>query len=483
MQPQSSSPFIFQVSQLTMQIKSLLESDFNYVEVEGEVSGFTHHNSGHIYFSLKDEHATIACTFFRNNIKNNPIKLQNGDKIVAKGSINVFPPRGTYSLNVVKCAYSGVGDLKTQYDKLKRDLESRNYFCKQKPLPRFPKRIILLTSQTGAALQDMIKVASNRFCLCEFILIDTLTQGKDAKYSIAKNLAYADRLGADILVLARGGGSIEDLWSFNEIEVLEAIFACKTPIVSAIGHEIDYLLSDYVADVRAPTPSAAMEMILCDKNSLVTQLCDMESMLKQKTLSRIVQKKSLLHSIAQNLEIANPLHIIKQHSEALQTLKQRLKDSMLWFYMQKKHEIMQQNEKLELAKPTQKLIFIRTNIESLRKELETRFILFIKYKHNETIYLQSIIQNAILNITRKKYTVKPSSANLNDSMKYLLRQKKIMLDNLTNMLSALKPHKKTQSGFAQILRDNEPVSTSDLNDGDIIEIVDSNGIKNALILP
>ena len=137
----------------------------------------------------------------------------------------------------------------------------------------------------------MIKVASNRFCLCEFILIDTLTQGKEAKYSIAKNLQYADRLCADIIVLARGGGSIEDLWSFNEIEVLEAIFACNTPVVSAIGHEIDYLLSDYVADKRAPTPSAAMEMILCDKESLSMQLDDMQSHLTNTIYAIIQQKK------------------------------------------------------------------------------------------------------------------------------------------------------------------------------------------------
>lgn len=481
MQPQLQTAFIFQVSQLTMQIKSLLESDFNYVEVEGEISGFTHHNSGHIYFNLKDEYATLACTFFRHNAKNNPIKLQNGDKIIARGNISVFPPRGTYNLNIIKCTHSGIGDLKTQYELLKRDLEARNYFCKQKPLPRFPKRIILLTSQTSAALQDMIKVASTRFCLCEFILIDTLTQGKEAKYSIAKNLGFADRLGADILVLARGGGSIEDLWSFNEIEVLEAIFACKTPVVSAIGHEIDYLLSDYVADVRAPTPSAAMEIILCDKENLITQLCDMESILQQKMLSYIAQKKSALQSVLQNLDILNPLHKIAQHKTLLQALAQRLHDSIIWFYTQKKHIITQQGERLEFAKPTQKILIIRTNIESLHKKLETQFMLFIDSKAEATRQLQSMLQNAMLCTITKKRSLIP--LNLYDSMRYSLQQKRFILDNLINMLSTLQPHKKTQDGFVQILRDDKLIRVCDLNDNDVIEIIDSSGIRKAQILP
>ncbi len=481
MQPQAHMPFVLQVSQLTMQIKSLLESDFNYVEVEGEVSGFIHHNSGHIYFNLKDEHATLACTFFRYNARNNPIKLQNGDKIIAKGNISVFPPRGTYNLNVIKCTYSGIGDLKAQYEALKKSLEERNYFCKNKPLPRFPKRIILLTSQTSAALQDMIKVASHRFCLCEFILIDTLTQGREAKYSIAKNLAYADGLHADILVLARGGGSIEDLWSFNEMEVLEAIFACKTPVVSAIGHEIDYLLSDYVADVRAPTPSAAMEIILCDKDNLMAQLCDMESLATHKILAHIAQKQAILKHIAQSLEILNPLHIITQHKTTLQTLKQRLCDSILWFYTQKKNMLSQQYERLELAKPTQRLLTIRTNLESLVKKLDTQFMLFIEQKADTAKQLQLLLHNITMHILIKKRAMLPT--NLHDSIRYATKQKRLILDNLTAMLHTLQPSKKAQNGFAQILKDNKLIQVCDLKDGDIVEIIDSSGTRNARILP
>ena len=480
MQAQPHIPLVLQVSQLTMQIKSLLESDFSYVEVEGEVSGFTHHNSGHIYFNLKDENATIACTFFRHNARNNPIKLQNGDKIIAKGNISVFPPRGTYNLNIVKCVHSGIGDLKAQYEALKKRLEERNYFCKNKPLPRFPKRIILLTSQTSAALQDMIKVASKRYCLCEFILIDTLTQGREAKHSIAKNLAYADRLGADILVLARGGGSIEDLWSFNEMEVLEAIFACKTPVVSAIGHEIDYLLSDYVADVRAPTPSAAMEMILCDKDNLITQLCDMESMLTHTMQTHITQKKSILNHLAQSLEILNPLQKIAQYKLLLQTLTQNLQDSIQWFYTQKKHTLLQQQEKLELAKPTQKLLIMKTEIQSLSKKLHSEFSYIIEQKINQTKQIEIELKNTMLQMmTRKRAML---SFNLHDSMQNALRQKRLMLNNLIDILHALDPSKKAQYGFAQILKDDKLIQVSELQENDVIEIVDSRGIRNARIL-
>ncbi|WP_104718524.1 exodeoxyribonuclease VII large subunit [Helicobacter trogontum] len=480
MHPQPQIPLILQVSQLTMQIKSLLESDFSYVEVQGEVSGFTHHNSGHIYFNLKDEHATIACTFFRHNSRNNPIKLQNGDKIIAKGSISVFSPRGTYNLNIIKCVHSGIGDLKVQYEALKKDLEARNYFCKNKPLPKFPKRIILLTSKTSAALQDMIKVASKRFCLCEFILIDTLTQGREAKYSIAKNLAYADRLGADILVLARGGGSIEDLWSFNEMEVLEAIFACKTPVVSAIGHEIDYLLSDYVADVRAPTPSAAMEMILQDKDNLITQLCDMESLLTHKMQTHITHKKSILNHLTQNLEILNPLQKIEQYQAVLQTLTRSLKDSIKWFYTQKKYILSQQQERLELAKPTQKLLIMKTDIKTLRAALNAQFMYFIEQKANKQKQLYSDLENTMFHvITRKKAML---TFNLNMSIQHALQQKRLMINNLMDMLHTLDPSKKTQHGFAQILKDNKLIQVCELQNDDIIEIVDPSGIRKARIL-
>ncbi|RDU62833.1 exodeoxyribonuclease VII large subunit [Helicobacter didelphidarum] len=481
MQSYTQSPYhILEVSELTMQIKSILESDFSYVEVQGEVSGLTLHASGHTYFSLKDDYAVLSCTFFRNNMRQNPITLNNGDKIIAKGTLSVFPPRGTYSFNVTKCVYAGEGNLKAEYERLKKDLESRNYFIKQKPLPKFPKKIILLTSLTGAALQDMIKVASRRFCLCEFILIDTLTQGKEAKYSIAKNLQYADRLGADILVLARGGGSIEDLWNFNEIEVLESIYQCKTPVVSAIGHEIDYLLSDYVADVRAPTPSAAMEMILSDKESLIMQLFDLETMLGQFFERFLRQKAEVLRMQKYDIEILNPLKRIELYKQLLHNNENTLRDCIKFFIHKKRQQTIECNTYLESLNPTQRIVDYHNVLESLEqslrenveKKLQTKNIILQTLKSSLDTYFHFFL-------AKKRNTLLLS---LDSSIAVFLQQKSVILQNITQIITQINPANRLESGFVQILKNNKPVQIKDLKSKDRVELVDVSGSIQADIV-
>lgn len=472
--------FILQVSELTIQIKSLLERDFDYVYVEGEISGLTYHNSGHVYFNLKDDKSVIHCALFSWNIKRNPILLHNGDKIIAEGKISLYEARGTYSLIINKCAYSGIGDLKTQFERLKKELESKNYFSKNKPLPKYPKKIIILTSQTSAALQDMIKIASNRFCLCEFILIDTLTQGKEAKYSIAKNLQYADRLCADIIVLARGGGSIEDLWSFNEIEVLEAIFACNTPVVSAIGHEIDYLLSDYVADKRAPTPSAAMEMILCDKESLSMQLDDMQSHLTNTIYAIIQQKKKIVSMYQEKLTLLHP-------HKKIMILKQQINSNLLSLYnaitsllAYKKQILRQYYEHIELLKPTRKITQSHQTLESLYHNATFHFQIFLREKRKILESANTAVVSQYNMILRKKRSMLPDT--LHKSMLYFLQQKKIMLHNLTQILENSNPQRHIKHGYVQILKDNKAIQIADLKSKDTVELIDASGSVMADIL-
>lgn len=476
---QQKQHFILQVSDLTMQIKSLLESDFSYIEVEGEVSGITYHGSGHIYFSLKDENATISCTFFRGNARKSSMKLQNGDKIIVKGAINVFLPRGTYSLNVLECRYSGKGDLQAQYEKLKKELQERQFFSKNKALPKFPKKIILLTSKTSAALQDMIKVASKRFCLCEFILIDTLTQGKEAKYSIAKNLEYADGLNADILVLARGGGSIEDLWSFNEIEVLEAIFACKTPVVSAIGHEIDYLLSDYVADKRAPTPSAAMEMILCDKQGLIIQLMELENHLQHNLQSFVKFKKGVIQNITNHLEYMNPCNKTALLRQGLLLDSKNLQEGITIFLHRKKTLLEQYSKQLEIVKPMQKIQQSKLILESLSLQLTSNLNSLLKSKRDKMQYMQTQIQTMIKSMLLQKHNMLPN--NLHHSLIIFIEKKKGVLNNYYEILKNINPELLMQKGFVQILKDNKPIQIKDLNLNENIELVDTSGSAKAQI--
>ncbi|WP_442766024.1 exodeoxyribonuclease VII large subunit [Sulfurospirillum cavolei] len=264
------------VSSLNNQIKSLLEARFLHVSVEGEISRATYHSSGHLYFTLKDADSAIACVMFKGNAKALKFQLEEGMAVIVHGALSVFSPRGTYQINCLSMEPAGSGALAKAYEQLKAKLSAKGYFDaeRKKRLPKFVERVALVTSATGAALQDMLKVAQKRWPLVNITLLDTLVQGENAKLSIAENIAKADRLNVDVIIIARGGGSIEDLWAFNEEIVADAIFTCQTPIVSAVGHEIDYVISDFVADVRAPTPSAAMEMLLPDQIEMLQRLDD-----------------------------------------------------------------------------------------------------------------------------------------------------------------------------------------------------------------
>ena len=264
------------VSSLNNQIKSLLEATFLHVSVEGEISRATYHSSGHLYFTLKDADSAIACVMFKGNAKALKFQLEEGMAVIVHGALSVFSPRGTYQINCLSMEPAGSGALAKAYEQLKAKLSAKGYFDaeRKKRIPKFVEHVALVTSATGAALQDMHKVAQKRWPLVNIMLLDTLVQGENAKFSIAENIAKADRLNVDVIIIARGGGSIEDLWAFNEEIVADAIFTCQTPIVSAVGHEIDYVISDFVADVRAPTPSAAMEMLLPDQIEMLQRLDD-----------------------------------------------------------------------------------------------------------------------------------------------------------------------------------------------------------------
>ena len=256
------------VSTLNNQIKSLLETTFMGAYVEGEISNLTYHASGHIYFSIKDESSSISCVMFKGNARYLKFNLEMGMKVLISGSISVYTPRGSYQLMCTKVEPSGQGALALAYEQLKNKLQLKGYFetSIKKTLPKYPKKVALVTSGTGAAIEDMKKVAIHRWPLVEFILIPTLVQGEAAASDIVQGIKIADKLACDVIVVGRGGGSKEDLWSFNEEIVCDAIYEANTPIVSAVGHEIDYLLSDFVSDVRAATPSNAIEIILPDIN-------------------------------------------------------------------------------------------------------------------------------------------------------------------------------------------------------------------------
>ncbi len=265
------SPSIISVSQLNYYIKSILESDdkLRYVFVTGEISNLTdHYSSGHIYLSLKDDKAVVKAVMFSFSAKNLRFKPQNGMKVIARGRVSLYEPSGQYQLYIEDMQPDGIGSLTIAFEQLKKKLEAEGLFDQKhkKPLPEFPKVITVITSPTGAALQDIRNVLSRRWPYSQVQIIPVLVQGEGAAAMLTKAIVDADASSeSDVIIIGRGGGSIEDLWAFNDESLARAIYACRIPVISAVGHETDFTICDFVSDMRAPTPSAAAELATPDR--------------------------------------------------------------------------------------------------------------------------------------------------------------------------------------------------------------------------
>ncbi len=333
---------VLSVSELNIQVKSLLEATFLQVAVRGEVSNLTYHTSGHIYLTLKDSSSSIRAVLFKGNASRLKFRLENGMDVTLYGGLGVYTPRGEYQIIAQNAEPTGVGSLALAFEQLKKELAALGYFdpAHKKPLPPFPSTIALLTSATGAALQDMLRVATKRWPLVKIIGLNTLVQGEGAKESIAKNIAYADSLGVDVIVVGRGGGSLEDLWAFNERIVAEAIYHAKTPIVSAVGHEVDVVISDFVADLRAPTPSSAMELILPDCSEWLIRLDGFLDEFRR-AFNRILQKReSELKSLQDSLDRLSLAARLKERESRIKELLSSLNQAM-------RHQLRRQESQLE----------------------------------------------------------------------------------------------------------------------------------------
>ena len=355
------------VSELNSQLKAVIKEHFPRVCVEGEICNLTKHQSGHCYFSLKDADSTIRCVLFKGTRAKLNIELQNAQKIQITGEISLYEKRGEYQIictNIAQC-----GADANALEKLKQKLKAEGLFEQKhkKPLPRFPHKIALITSKSGAALHDILFVANKRWNLIELSIFDTLVQGDEAKFQIAESIALADNGKFDIIVLARGGGSLEDLWAFNEEIVARAIFSAKTPIVSAIGHEIDFLLSDLVADIRAPTPSAAMELILPDKTQWLLKLAELQNELDSAYFARISAFKNVL-------EI--------------------LKSKILAFrFDYKKENANLADLGANLAKATQNILVRKKESANQKNALDSAYLRFVESKSVNLAQLKAILDS------------------------------------------------------------------------------------------
>jgi exodeoxyribonuclease VII large subunit len=326
-----STGIIFSVSDLTKKIKGILEMNFKNIALQGEISNCKLHSSGHIYFTLKDEHAQIQGVMWRSRAANLFFTPQDGMKVIARGNITLYEVRGVYQIDVVQLQPLGVGELQMAFERLKQSLAAEGLFDAQrkKPLPLYPASIGLVTSSTGAALRDILNILQRRFPSVEVILNPVKVQGAGAAEEIAMAIRDFNTFGKiDVMIIGRGGGSLEDLWAFNEEIVARAIFDSRIPIVSAVGHEIDFTIADFVADLRAPTPSAAAELVVPNRTDLVEIVRNFHYNCRQLIAEEITSQRENIISLLQSYSFNTPFDRLRQHSQRVDELQRTLRQNL-----------------------------------------------------------------------------------------------------------------------------------------------------------
>ncbi|MDO4266314.1 MAG: exodeoxyribonuclease VII large subunit [Eubacteriales bacterium] len=319
---------VYTVSQINAYIRNLFVRDYalSNICVRGEVSNCKYHTSGHIYFTLKDKDAAISCVMFAREREGLLFRLRDGLLIDAGGQISVYEKSGTYQLYVRKATLSGLGVLYERFEALKAELSEMGMFDPRykKEIPRYARRIGIVTAPTGAAIQDICNIVHRRNPYIELILYPALVQGSGAKESIVKGIRTLDAMGLDVLIVGRGGGSIEDLWAFNEECVARAVFDAETPVISAVGHETDYTITDFVADMRAPTPSAAAELAAFSYRDFEEELSSLESALRREITGKLALIKKELRERELSLKLFQPDTRLSEEKRRLQEIRERM---------------------------------------------------------------------------------------------------------------------------------------------------------------
>ena len=343
------------VSELTSKLKDLIESNFSNIWIQGEISNFKHHSSGHMYFTLKDQGAELRCVMFRGFNQGIHFKPEDGMDVILQGKITVYEPRGQYQLMVQNMEPAGIGTLFLAFEALKKQLQSEGLFDNslKKQLPQYPKKVGIVTSETGAAYKDMVQVLNRRAPYLDIVLRPTLVQGINAANQIVKAIKeLASIENIDVLIIGRGGGSLEDLWAFNEEEVARAIVACKVPIISAVGHETDVTISDMVADLRAPTPSAAAEIVALSVNDLKQKINEQTNILIKQFQFKLNKIWQTFDHLSERHIIQKPQNIIERQKEKLNTIYNELILKMNFLLSISKTKSIAINKELNILNPS-----------------------------------------------------------------------------------------------------------------------------------
>lgn len=350
---------VYTVKQVNTYIKNMFTQDFmlNRIYVKGEVSNCKYHTSGHIYFSLKDESGTIACVMFAGSRSGLSFRMQEGQQVIVLGAVSVYERDGKYQLYAREIILDGAGLLYERFEALKKELEEMGMFAKEykQPIPRYVKKVGVVTAPTGAAVRDIINIATRRNPYVQLILYPALVQGEEAPKSIVKGIKMLQEKGVDVLIVGRGGGSIEDLWAFNEEIVARAIFECKVPVISAVGHETDTTIADYVADLRAPTPSAAAELAVYEYLGTAGVIRDYEVRMRRSIMSRISNERSRTGQVALKLKLSHPRQKLLEKRQRSADLEQRLRLLMEDNLKQRQHRFALYVEQMKGLSPLVKL--------------------------------------------------------------------------------------------------------------------------------
>lgn len=350
---------IYSVKQVNTYIKNMFTQDFLLpkILIKGEVSNCKYHTSGHIYFSLKDESGSIACVMFAGQRKGLAFAMKNGDQVVAGGSVSVYERDGRYQLYAKEITLAGAGLLYERFQQLKRTLEEMGMFAPEykQPIPKGIRVLGVVTAPTGAAVRDICNVARRRNPGIQIILYPALVQGEGAADSIVKGIRMLDRYQVDALIVGRGGGSMEDLWAFNEEKVARAIFECSVPVISAVGHETDVTIADYVADMRAPTPSAAAELAVDDMQALLRRMEDYKKRLAFLMKGRLALMKQKLSGYQVRFGYLSPWQQIREKRQYLADMDERLREGISREILNKRHRLMLYIERMKGLSPLDKL--------------------------------------------------------------------------------------------------------------------------------
>ena len=350
---------VYSVGQVNRYVKNMFTQDYflQNIYVKGEVSNCKYHSTGHIYFTLKDEGGTLKCVMFAGSRRGLAFRMKDGDKVIAGGRVDVYERDGAYQFYAKEITLEGAGALYERYLALKQELEDMGMFAQEykQPIPEFAHRVGIVTSPTGAAIRDIINVSTRRNPFIQSILYPALVQGEGAAASIVRGIRMLDEASVDVIIVGRGGGSIEELWAFNEEEVARAIFECHTPVISAVGHETDFTIADFVADLRAPTPSAAAELAVDDFRSVLENFRMYGDRLQRAMNSKTALFSARLKSYETRFQYLSPESMLREKRQYASDMEERLRSFMEQKLTEKRHELAIWIQRFEGLSPLRKL--------------------------------------------------------------------------------------------------------------------------------